>query len=277
MRAAREALILRNDTHLDQLTDKLREERVRRVIEPMLMGARTQGDASDEQYVFDLGLIRRDESSKALLPANTIYAEVLPRVLSRVAQTNIHPEDIRPSWQDADGRLNPRQFLLNFQAFWLKDGEVMMRSAPYHEAAPHLVLMAYLQRVINGGGGSSALSSHASCAAERAHTDVRTGVAEAGCVGRIEREYSAGSGRLDLLLIYGDQRMAIEVKVWHDKQADPLIDGLEQIERYLNRLSLEEGFLVLFDRRSTAPEWAERMSAADVHTAQGKAVLVLRG
>ena len=27
-----------------------------------------------------------------------------------------------------------------------------MRSAPYHEAAAHLVLMAYLQRVINGGG-----------------------------------------------------------------------------------------------------------------------------
>ncbi len=246
LRAAREALILRNDTHLDQLTDKLKEERVRRVIEPMLMGARIQGDASDEQYVFDLGLIRRDESSKALLPANSIYAEVLPRVLSRVAQTNIHPEDIRPSWQDADGCLNPRQFLLNFQAFWLKDGEVMMRSAPYHEAAPHLVLMAYLQRVINGGG-------------------------------RIEREYAAGYGRLDLLLIYGAQQMAIEVKVWNDKQGDPLIDGLEQTERYLTRLGLSEGYLVIFDRRTQAPEWSERMRIEDVRTASGRAVMVLRG
>ena len=198
------------------------------------------------QYVWDLGLVKRLLPSKTLGPANQIYAEVLPRVLSNVMQYSMHEERILPSWQDANGRLNPRQFLLNFQAFWLKDCEVMMRSSPYHEVAPHLVLMAYLQRVINGGG-------------------------------RIEREYSAGSGRLDLLVIYGDQRMAIEVKVWHDKQADPLIDGLEQIERYLNRLSLDVGFLVLFDRRSTAPEWAERMSAADVHTAQGKAVLVLRG
>jgi hypothetical protein len=244
LRAAREALILRNDTHLDQLTDKLREERVRRVIEPMLMGARTQGDESDEQYVFDLGLIRRHESSKALLPANGIYAEVLPRVLSRVPQTNIHPEDIRSSWQDANGRLNARQFLLNFQAFWLKDGEVM-RSSPYHEAAPHLVLMAYLQRVINGGG-------------------------------RIEREYAAGYGRLDLLLIYDEQQIAIEVKVWNDKQADPLVDGLEQIERYLNRLNLAEGYMVIFDRRSNAPEWADRMSVSDLQTANGKAVMVLR-
>ena len=35
---AKEALILRRETHLDQLADKLREPRVRRVIEPMLAG-----------------------------------------------------------------------------------------------------------------------------------------------------------------------------------------------------------------------------------------------
>jgi hypothetical protein len=245
LRAAREALILRNDTHLDQLTDKLKEERVRRVIEPMLMGGEGQANDADMQYLLDLGLIRRDDRKNAV-PANQIYAEVLPRVLTNIIQYNMHSERILPSWQDADGRLNPRQFLLNFQAFWLKDGEVMMRSAPYHEAAPHLVLMAYLQRVINGGG-------------------------------RIEREYAAGYGRLDLLLIYGDQQMAIEVKVWNDKQADPLSDGLEQVERYLNRLGLAEGFLVIFDRRSNALEWAQRMSMEDVTTASGKAVLVLRG
>ena len=245
LRAAREALILRNDTHLDQLTDKLREERVRRVIEPMLMGGEGVANDADTQYILDLGLIRRDEYKNAV-PANQIYAEVLPRVLTQVIQYNLHSERILPSWQDANGRLNPRQFLLNFQAFWLKDGEVMMRSAPYHEAAPHLVLMAYLQRVINGGG-------------------------------RIEREYAAGYGRLDLLLIYGDQQMAIEVKVWNDKQADPLSDGLEQTERYLTRLGLSEGYLVIFDRRTQAPEWAERMRIEDVRTGSGKAVLVLRG
>ncbi len=120
-----------------------------------------------------------------------------------------------------------------------------MRAVLYHEAAPHLVLMAYLQRVINGGG-------------------------------RIEREYSAGSGRLDLSVVVGDQQMAIEVKDWRDKQKDPLSDGLGQIERYLNRLGLSEGFLVIFDRRTHAPEWAERMQVEDEHTASGRAVMVLR-
>jgi hypothetical protein len=244
MRDAREALILRNDTHLDQLMDKLKEERVRRVIEPLIMGLNGTASEADRQYVVDLGLIRRNERGD-FAPANQIYAEVLPRVLSQNPQAEIHSERLRPSWQN-NGRLDARQFLLNFLDFWRQHGEVMMKSAPYHEAAPHLVLMAYLQRVINGGG-------------------------------RIEREYAAGSGRLDLLLVYGTDRMAIEVKVWRDKQPDPLIEGLEQIERYLNRLNLTEGYLVLFDQRSTAAEWAERMGVETAHAASGKPVMVLRG
>ncbi len=276
MRDAREALILRNDTHLDQLAAKLNEPRVRSVIEPMLMGERASAHEDDEQYVIDLGLIRKDAVSKSTLPANAIYAEILPRVLSRIAQSSLHTDDIRSSWQDATGRLNPRQFLLNFLDFWREHGESMMQSVSYHEAAPHLVLMAYLQRVINGGGRSSALSSHASCAAERAHMDVRTGQAGAGCVGRIEREYAAGSGRLDLLVIVGAQHMAIEVKVWRTGRKDPLIDGLQQMQRYLQRLNLDQGNLVIFDQRNDAAIWDERMHVDEAHTADGKSVMVLR-
>ena len=121
----------------------------------------------------------------------------------------------------------------------------MVRSVPYHEAAPHLVLMAYLQRVINGGG-------------------------------RIEREYAAGSGRLDLLLIYADQKMAIEVKVWRTGRKDPLIEGLQQMQRYLHRLDLNEGFLVIFDQRSDALLWQERMYVEAAQTTDGKSVVVLR-
>ena len=38
VREARERLVLRRDTHLDQLGDKIRVPRVRRVIEPLLSG-----------------------------------------------------------------------------------------------------------------------------------------------------------------------------------------------------------------------------------------------
>ena len=36
--------------------------------------------------------------------------------------------------------------------FWKEQGEVLAAGLPYHEVAPQLVLMAYLQRVVNGGG-----------------------------------------------------------------------------------------------------------------------------
>ena len=244
MLAAREALILRNDSHLDQLMAKLLEPRVRAVIAPMLEGHIFSPAQADRQYLFDLGLIRYDASG--LAPANAIYAEVMPRVLTASSQSQIHSEQIVSSWKNAAGKLDPQQFLRNFFDFWRAQGEPMMATAPYHEVAPTLVLMAYLQRVINGAG-------------------------------RIEREYAAGSGRLDLLVVYGAVRMAIEVKVWRDARPDPQIEGLVQIERYLQRLNLTEGFLVIFDQRMTAPEWEKRTSSSEAVTESGRTVWVMRG
>ena len=247
MRKAREALILRNDTHLDQLTDKLREPRVRAVVEPMLLGVRSEASDYDVQYVLDLGLVKRGGSDgKTLVVANAIYHEVLPRALSAAAQNHLHARDIRPNWQTAAGKLDPQQLMKNFMDFWLKHGEPMMKTVPYHEAAPTLVLMAYLQRVING-------------------------------VGRIEREYAAGSGRMDLYVEHGGVAMVIEIKVWRDKRPNPLIEGLEQIERYLARMQLDQGFLVLFDQRTTAPEWEARMRTEHAQTVSGRAITVFRG
>jgi len=244
MRKAREALILRNDTHLDQLTDKLREPRVRAVVEPMLLGEPVSPNDADRQYAVDLGLIKQDKNG--LRAANAMYAEVLPRMLSQSVQASLHTDLIRPNWQTAAGKLDPPQMMVNFMDFWLTQGEPMMKTVSYHEAAPTLVLMAYLQRVING-------------------------------MGRIEREYAAGSGRMDLFVEYGGIGMVIEIKVWRDRRPDPLIEGLEQIERYLARMQLDQGFLVLFDQRTTAPEWAARMQRLDAQTASGRKVQVFRG
>lgn len=244
MRAAREALILRNDSHLDQLTDKLKEPRVRSVIEPMLTGDLVNLADADRQYLIDLGLVR--QSATGLVPANGIYAEVLPRVLASNTQSSLHIDFIRPSWQGADGKMQPKQFIENFFDFWREHGEAMMQTVPYHEAAPTLVLMAYLQRVVNGNG-------------------------------RIEREYAAGSGRMDLLVIHGDVRVAIEVKVWRNTRANPEKEGLAQIERYLQRLNLPEGFLVIFDQRPKPAKWEKRMHSSEAKTETGRQISVFRG
>ena len=72
--AVREDLILKRVTHLDYLADKLREESVRRVIEPLLTGGERRAVARDIEYTRDLGLIARDAPVRV---ANPIYAELI--------------------------------------------------------------------------------------------------------------------------------------------------------------------------------------------------------
>lgn len=221
---AKEALILRRDTHLDSLVDRLRDPRVRQVIEPILAGGRISPDVYDDdlQFVVDLGLVSR--GSGGLEIANPIYHEVIPRALAAQLES-ILPPIARGRFLSPAGELDPQILLDEFRAFWCENADFFLRRQPYSEAAAELIFMAFLQRVVNGGGS-------------------------------IQREYGVGSGRIDLLVTWptttGQQRLAIELKVWHDKQSDPLDRGLVQLEAYLAKLQLEEGILILFDRRAAA-------------------------
>jgi hypothetical protein len=243
MLEAKENLIRRRETHLDQLADKLREDRVRRIIEPMLAG-RALGNVSedDRQYVVDLGLVQRDRSG-GLIIANPVYREVIPRALASGPQDSLPA--IQPTWLRPDGSLDFDQLLQAFLAFWRQHGQPLLASAPYHEIAPHLVLMAFLHRVANVGG-------------------------------TVEREYAIGSGRMDLCLRYGTLTLGIELKVWRDGEDDPLEAGLAQLDGYLDGLGLDTGWLVIFDRRSGQPPISKRTSAAPAITPAGRTVTVIR-
>jgi hypothetical protein len=241
--AAKENLILRRVTHLDQLANQLREARVRRVIEPMLAGQAMQDvPEEDRQYLVDLGLLRRDGSG-GLVVANPIYREVLPRALAGGPQDSL--PQISPTWLDANGTLNPQRLLEAFLKFWRQHGQPLLGSAPYHEIAPHLVLMAFLHRVVNGQG-------------------------------TLEREYAIGSGRMDLCLRYGGLTLGMELKVWRDGEPDPLSEGLEQLDGYLAGLGLDGGWLVIFDRRPGQPPIRERTSSGEQASPQGRRITVVR-
>ena len=241
---AKEILIARQDTHLDSLAERLRETRVRKVIEPILAGTSIDGTSNDDrQYVIDLGLVRRDPAG-GLVICNPIYREVIPRVLALGPQDSL--PTIRPSWLTAEGALDSERLLTAFLAFWRQHGQPLLAAAPYHEIAPHLVLMAFLHRVVNGGG-------------------------------TLEREYAIGSGRMDLCLRYGDTLLAIELKVWRDGASDPLKDGLEQLDAYLDSLGLLTGWLVVFDRRSGLGAIGERTTTSLATSLSGKTITVIRG
>ena len=249
--AAKERLILARATHLDSLVNKLSEPRVRRVIEPMLSGETTGMDTvfdDDVSYVLDLGLVK----DKPLRIANPIYTEVVARVLSAAAEHAVMADP--RSFVCADGRFDVAVLLREFAAFWIEHGAVMTTTASYREAAPQLVLMAFLQRVVNGGG-------------------------------TVAREYGIGRRRIDLLVkwpwVDGQgkrqlQEAAIELKVWRDGRKDPLAEGLRQLDAYLAGLGLEEGVLVVFDQRECAPEVEERTREESAETAGGRRVRLLR-
>ena len=255
---ARERLVLSRATHLDSLADKLREPRVRAVVAPLLTGEQVEPtQPADVDYCVDLGLVRRDPKL-GLMVANPIYREVLPRELAVAASDNI-PALPQRRWARDDGRLDIDAVLAAFCDFWLQHGEWMVRGQAWPEFAHQVVLMAFLQRLVNGGA-------------------------------TIEREYGLGRGRLDLLIrwhvrvgvvgeVLEEDRHAIEVKIWRDGRPDPLVQGLTQLDGYLERLGLDSGVLVIFDARATAPvgdAWDERVAHAKARTAAGRAVHVLR-
>ena len=248
---AKERLILARATHLDSLVAKLNEPRVKRVIEPLLAGAVHLGDTYDDDasYVRDLGLVA---PGKPLRIANPIYREVIVRVLAAGAEDYVAAEP--RSFVLPDGRLDFGRILREFADFWREHGEVLTAGLAYREVAPQLVLMAFLQRVVNGGGF-------------------------------IDREYGVGRGRIDLLVRWPHratdggralQQEAIELKVWRDKAKDPLAKGLVQLDGYLDPLGLDTGVLVIFDRRAAAEDIEARTRFEEAVTPLGRTVTVLR-
>lgn len=249
---AKERLILARATHLDSLVSKLMEPRVKRIIETIVAGGVLLEDPTyedDTLYCRDLGLIA---ANKPLRISNDIYKEVVLRVLASSAEENVVVDP--QSFVLADGRLNIRMLLDEFVAFWCEHGDILANGLSYHEAAPQLVLMAFLQRVVNGGG-------------------------------YVEREYGIGRGRIDLLVRWPHQfaegkriyqREALELKVWRDKAKDPLTQGLKQIDQYLTKLGLDSGILVIFDRRKVAPDVEERIRFDEALTPSGKRITLLR-
>ena len=225
IREAQERLILRRDTHIDDLANKLREDRVRRVVEPILTGA-TEITCSDEDlaYVRDLGLVAQADGGPPRI-ANPIYTEVVPRYLNYAVQETL-PQQM--AWYvDADGRLDVDGLIAAFQTFLREHSEHwVQRFEQYHEAGPQLLLQAHLQRVVNGGG-------------------------------RIEREYALGRGRTDLLIVWPqggrERRFVVECKVLRKDLERTIAEGVEQTRGYLDRCGAEAGHLVVFDRAPERP------------------------
>lgn len=233
---AAENLLRRRDTHLDSLYERLKEERVRRVVEPVITGQEGPNVSllsDDTQYVLDLGLLRQEQG--ALLPANPIYAEVILRTLSYDTQMMMLNGIRQVPWIQG-GQLDLTGLLRAFQVFWRENSEVWCERYEYREAAPHLILMAFFQRVINGGG-------------------------------QLVREYALGRRRIDLCVHYAGTRYPVEIKLKTGPKARE--EGVTQLAAYCDLCGAREGWLVLFDRTS-GHNWDDRITWETRQDAAGR-------
>ena len=240
---AAELLIGRRDTHLDSLLARLREPRVAPMVAAALLGDDTGAidtSTDDFRYVRDLGLLR--VGPEGIGAANPIYREILVRTLSQRHQDAI-PEPWFP-WRRPDGGLDMAALLRAFVDWWRENAEILYEheSLPYREAAAHLALMGFLQRVINGGG-------------------------------RLHREYAAARGRVDVVVEYRGERFVVELKrvpPRHRTLEQVKGHGIRQLAGYLERLGLSEGWLVIFDQRA-GRSWDDRLWREE-HEIDGRAL-----
>ena len=246
---AMDALIEKRVTHLHYLAAQLSEDRVRRVIEPMLADSEAVLDLPEDDlnYVCDLGLVR-DEGEPRI--ANPIYREVIPHQLTYGAQRTIVRR--ARSFVDSAGRLDLEKLIRNFQAYFRQHSEAWGMRVNYKEASAQLLLHAFLEKIVNG-------------------------------TGRIEREYGMGRGRTDLLVKWpqggslGSERVSkhlVECKGLRTGRSLKAIirQGVSQTAWYMDRCGAESGHLLIFDQRPEK-KWDERLFRREEH-AEGTPVTV---
>nr|VFJ54838.1 MAG: hypothetical protein BECKFW1821B_GA0114236_102027 [Candidatus Kentron sp. FW] len=186
----------------------------------------------DQLYVRDLGLIRTRPQIEI---ANPIYREIIPHALTWPVQGRIPQET---TWYvDKDGCLDMPRLLDGFRQFFRENSGIRLAGFEYKEAGPQLLLQAFLQRIVNGGG-------------------------------RIDREYGLGRRRTDLLVqwpldteqgFHGPvQRVVMELKILHKSRETTIEDSLTQTGDYMSQVGTDEGYLMIFDRTPNKP-WEEKI------------------
>ena len=229
---AKENLILRRDTHLDSLIDKLMDARIHPIVDAIISGADVAFDNFNDnlQYALDLGIIKR--SGNGIMIANEIYKEFIPRVLNLSFMANMEAK-VSPQWFiKLDGHLDMDALLREFQDFYREHSESWLDKFSFHESGKQLLLMAFLQRIVNGGGS-------------------------------IAREMAVGRGRTDLTIEFNGDRFVLELKI---KRSNTNMErAYKQLFHYLDQLNLQHGYLILFElKNSDIVSWEERIKWTDI-------------
>jgi hypothetical protein len=210
----------------------------------MVLGQESNPNEDDIQYCIDLGLIKR--TPRGLQVSNPIYKEIIPRELNSSRQENFLTR-FAPDWVKENGLIDTQTLFDMFTEFWRENAQTDKPEiwgtniAGYHEAAPQLVLQAYLQRVANGKGF-------------------------------IAREFGLGRERTDIMLKwrgnnYNDvQKIVVEIKIYHKggPSVEKIIEkAFVQTHSYADTVGSTENHIFIFDRDRLNDSWREKVFQVD--------------
>ncbi|MDR2197853.1 MAG: PD-(D/E)XK nuclease domain-containing protein [Deltaproteobacteria bacterium] len=217
-------LMRKRTTHIDSLPKRLAEPGVRGVIERVASLSSTTAyeyiantDAGESfndalQYCIDLGLLKKDDTPR---PANRLCAGVIMRYLSDNMDLQVS-NDIVANWMDGN-KIHMDRLLKEFQNWWAANASRYQKCLEYNETSQHVLLSAFLQRVLNVGA-------------------------------TIAFEYVLGRGRADIVLIYNSNKYVIELKIKDSEISE--INSVNQLLDYMDAASVTEGWLIVFDVKS---------------------------
>ncbi|MGK7888689.1 MAG: ATP-binding protein [Leptolyngbyaceae cyanobacterium] len=245
--AATEKLIHKQTTHLDHFFPRLWEKRVQEIVEPLFQGyPPTRATPEDLAHISDTGLCCLDRYG-GLEFANPTYQAIAFHHLSTPALTalaSINPND--PSWVDFKGAINVQRVLEALLHLWQHQGDALLDTLPYRGIAPYLAISAFFYRV-------------------------------AQVHGSLSRKIELAQNRLQLDWKSGAGTVRIVVRVWRDRQSDPLETGLADLAKLASSKGGDREWLIIIDQRTERGADWQRTQLGTTQTQSGQSVAVLRG
>jgi hypothetical protein len=209
--------------HIDSFLCHLNDPRVWRIVEPMLAtsdNTARQDDSTnnsptlnnDLDFCKNMGIVKEENG---LRPANPIYACTMVRYLNWNYQSKIDKE-LGSKWMDGKN-IDMSGLLREFQKFWANNSEKYLSGFPFVEAGPHILLSAFLQRMVYG-------------------------------VGVVINKFAKSQACAGIVVQYAGNSYIIGIK--DSDITENETKNVDLISRYMNDLLSREGWLVVFDRKS---------------------------
>jgi len=212
---AKNELLQHRNVHLHDLVSRLHEAPIKLVVESIINGEAPDFTQLDDAlaYARSLGLVARHPPIQF---SNPIYLELTLRALSAAFQESLADDLVNVSkyYDKTQKQLNIDEMLTAFQRFYRRYAETWLSRYDFKEAGRQLMFFAFLFRIVENNA-------------------------------EINWDMSVGSTRCNLCIDYGEQKIAITLKLRQDNFARD--EGLEQAARYADTQGLKNSFLILFD------------------------------